>query len=312
MTVQDIDTPREPVITTYHGVEVTDDYQWLEDASSEWTRRWTEAQAARTEEYLSSLPDREALRRRAQAILAVESTSYAHPRGAGGRYFALKHQPPKQQSFLVALAALDALDSEQSWSTRTSSIRPGRRPSTGTSRLRTAGWSPCRCLRTAPRTAVCTSSTSPRVPRWSRRSLVSTAVRRAARWPGGATGRVSGTPGTRALTSAPPPTWGSSRTCGSTRLAGPSRTVVSCPACSPRTASRRTSSAPRRKGRGCSTGCSAATAASGSCSSATRPAVAGGRWPAWRTSAWTPPSPAMCCSSSPGSTRPTARCSAST
>lgn len=113
MTVHDVDTPREPVVMTYHGVQVTDDYQWLEDASSERTRNWTEAQAARTEEYLSSLPDREPLRRRAQEILAVESTSYAHPRGAGGRYFALKHQPPKQQSFLVGLAALDDLGSER-------------------------------------------------------------------------------------------------------------------------------------------------------------------------------------------------------
>ena len=113
MAAQDVDTARDTVTTTYHGVDVTDEYQWLEDAASERTRHWTEAQAAGTQEYLGSLPDREPIRRRADQILAVESTEYDRPRGAGGRFFALKHQPPKQQRFLVALASLDDVGSER-------------------------------------------------------------------------------------------------------------------------------------------------------------------------------------------------------
>ena len=111
-TWPDVDTPREPVVTTYHGTAVTDGYQWLEDASSQRTREWTDAQATRTEEWLSALPDREGIRRRLHEILAVESTTYGRPRGAGGRFFALKHQPPKQQPFLVTLDVVGVASGE--------------------------------------------------------------------------------------------------------------------------------------------------------------------------------------------------------
>ncbi len=108
-----IDTMRQPVTTTYHGVAVTDDYRWLEDASSEETQMWTKAQHERTMSYLSGLSSYGAIRRRAQEIIGAESTTYADLRFGGGTYFALKHQPPKQQSFLVAVADLDDARSER-------------------------------------------------------------------------------------------------------------------------------------------------------------------------------------------------------
>jgi prolyl oligopeptidase len=108
-----IETTRQPVTTTYHGVAVTDDYRWLEDASSEETQMWTKAQHERTMSYLTALPSYDAIRRRAQEIIGAESTSYAELRYGGGTYFALKHQPPKQQPFLVALADLDNAASER-------------------------------------------------------------------------------------------------------------------------------------------------------------------------------------------------------
>jgi prolyl oligopeptidase len=102
-----IDTPREPVIDTYHGVAVADEYQWLEDKESEATRRWTAAQDARTRGYLEALPFRDAIRRRLEEILKVESTSYDELSLGGSTYFALKTQPPRPQPFLVALDGLD-------------------------------------------------------------------------------------------------------------------------------------------------------------------------------------------------------------
>jgi prolyl oligopeptidase len=100
------ETKRVPLTTTYHGVEVTEDYRWLEDAGSEDTQAWTQAQHERTMAYLRSLPHYEDIRRRAEEILAADSTSYEDLRRGGATSFALKHQPPKQQPFIVTLADL--------------------------------------------------------------------------------------------------------------------------------------------------------------------------------------------------------------
>jgi prolyl oligopeptidase len=56
--------------------------------------------------YLRSLPSYDEIRRRAEEVLAADSTSYEDPRRAGDTYFALKFQPPRQQPFLVALTDL--------------------------------------------------------------------------------------------------------------------------------------------------------------------------------------------------------------
>jgi prolyl oligopeptidase len=111
-----VDTPRIAVSTTYHGVTVTEDYRWLEDATSEETKAWTAAQNARAGEFLESRPSRDAVRRRAEEIARAESVSwgrpsygmaYEGPRRAGAAYLVLKRQPPRQQPFLVALADLE-------------------------------------------------------------------------------------------------------------------------------------------------------------------------------------------------------------
>jgi prolyl oligopeptidase len=101
-----VETKRAPVATTYHGVEVTEDYRWLEDAGSAETQTWTEAQHERTMAYLRSLPSYEAIRRRAEEILKADSVSYTDLRRGGETYFALEHRPPKQQPFLIALPHL--------------------------------------------------------------------------------------------------------------------------------------------------------------------------------------------------------------
>jgi prolyl oligopeptidase len=98
-----IETVRQPMTTTYHGVDVTEDYRWLEDASSEETKTWTKAQHERTMSYLSALPSYGEIRRRAEQIVAADSTSYPTVKAGGDISLALKRQPPKQQPFLVAL-----------------------------------------------------------------------------------------------------------------------------------------------------------------------------------------------------------------
>ena len=108
-----VPTPREPVTTTYHGVEVTEQYRWLEDASSAETVRWTDAQQARTRAYLDAIPWRETLRGRVDQLLREERTSYEELASGGSTFFALKEQTPKQRPFLVALTDLDDTGTEQ-------------------------------------------------------------------------------------------------------------------------------------------------------------------------------------------------------
>ena len=61
--------PKHSVEDRYWGVSVSEDYRWLEDASSEETKLWTKAQHERTVSYLSSLPTYDETRRRVEEVL---------------------------------------------------------------------------------------------------------------------------------------------------------------------------------------------------------------------------------------------------
>jgi prolyl oligopeptidase len=98
---------RIPVTDTYHGVGVTEDYRWLEDASSEETIAWTKAQQQRTRAYFDGIGWRDALRARVEQMLKAETTTYKRLVSGAGTVFALKVQTPRQQPFLVALTDLD-------------------------------------------------------------------------------------------------------------------------------------------------------------------------------------------------------------
>jgi prolyl oligopeptidase len=101
-----VETVRRPVTHTYHGIDVTDDYEWLEDAASEDVSMWSKAQHERTIGYLAGLPFYDAIRRRVREVIAEETTSYLDLARGGDTYLARKHRPPKQQPFLVALTDL--------------------------------------------------------------------------------------------------------------------------------------------------------------------------------------------------------------
>jgi prolyl oligopeptidase len=99
--------PRIPVTDSFHGVDVTEDYRWLEDASSEETIAWTKAQQHRTAAYFGAIPWRDALRARVGQLLKSERAGYGRLVSGGTTFFALKVQTPRQQPFLVALTDLD-------------------------------------------------------------------------------------------------------------------------------------------------------------------------------------------------------------
>jgi prolyl oligopeptidase len=108
-----VQAPRVPVTDTFHGVDVTDEYRWLEDVTADETVAWTSAQQNRTAAYFGAVGWRAALRARVEQLLKFEKTAYLQLRPGGGRFFALKAQAPRQQPFLVALSDLDDVATER-------------------------------------------------------------------------------------------------------------------------------------------------------------------------------------------------------
>src|SRR5216117_379130 len=71
-------TPIRPVVDTYHGVQVTDPYRWLERWEDSEVKAWTEAQNTNTHAQLDALPFMAALRARVQAVGADAGPRWSH------------------------------------------------------------------------------------------------------------------------------------------------------------------------------------------------------------------------------------------
>ncbi|MGZ3474857.1 MAG: prolyl oligopeptidase family serine peptidase [Polyangiales bacterium] len=106
-------TAKKPVNDTHHGKTVVDDYRWLEDAKDPAVKQWSDAESAYTRKHLDALAGRDALRARLTELLSSASADHFGLHWAGGKLFALKDQPPKQQPFLVTLKSADDTASEK-------------------------------------------------------------------------------------------------------------------------------------------------------------------------------------------------------
>lgn len=106
-------TKKNPVIDAYHGVEVVDDYRWLEEAGSPAVRAWTDAQNKHSRAWLDGRSERAGIAAKLTAMYAKDTPSHTGLMSRPGRVFALKFQPPKQQRLLVSLASVDDLASEK-------------------------------------------------------------------------------------------------------------------------------------------------------------------------------------------------------
>jgi prolyl oligopeptidase len=97
------ETPRVPTRQTLHGVELKDDYRWLEDGRDPKVQAWSEAQNTRARAYLDALPGVEILRKRITDLRTKRPTSFGGLVHRPGGYFTLRYDPAKQQPDLVVL-----------------------------------------------------------------------------------------------------------------------------------------------------------------------------------------------------------------
>ena len=106
-------TRKAPVTDDYAGVQVRDDYRWLENGNDPAVQAWSEAQNAHARAVLDGLPGFDAIRERVRQIATFQSPSYGSLVRRGRWIFALKTAPPRQQPFLVVLESPDHPESEK-------------------------------------------------------------------------------------------------------------------------------------------------------------------------------------------------------
>jgi len=92
------------VVDVYHGVEVPDPYRWLEDAGSEETLAWVQAENELTASFLEG-PTRDALEARLTELWNFPK--YSLPVKEGGRYFFSKNDGLQDQPVFYVQDSLD-------------------------------------------------------------------------------------------------------------------------------------------------------------------------------------------------------------
>jgi prolyl oligopeptidase len=96
---------KRPVVDTYWGISVTDEYRWLEDWNDPAVKAWSEAQNAWARRHLDALPGVAALREEVTRLRSIAIPRYYALTAAGPSLFALVFEPPKQQSWLVVMTS---------------------------------------------------------------------------------------------------------------------------------------------------------------------------------------------------------------
>ena len=104
-------TEKKPVTDEYHGVQVVDEFRWLEDGDSAAVKAWTSAQNQYSRAWLDSRADRAQIESQLKALYAQDTPSHTGVVARHGLLFALKFQPPKQQRLLVTLTSPNDLAS---------------------------------------------------------------------------------------------------------------------------------------------------------------------------------------------------------
>ena len=93
------------VVDDYFGTKVADPYRWLENDTSAETAKWVKAQNEVTQDYLSHIPFRSALKNRLTQLVDYER--YGMPSKKHGRYIYSKNDGLQNQSVIYMQETLD-------------------------------------------------------------------------------------------------------------------------------------------------------------------------------------------------------------
>jgi len=99
------ETKKVDVVDNYFGVEVADPYRWLEDDTSEETKKWVEKQNEVTFDYLNSIPYRDDINERLTEIW--DYPRYGTPFWQEDKYFHFKNEGMQDHSVLYVQEGLD-------------------------------------------------------------------------------------------------------------------------------------------------------------------------------------------------------------
>src|SRR5262249_27510526 len=94
---------KHPVVQHYGDTAFTDNYQWLENAADPKVQAWVKEENALTRATLDAVPARAAIAAKLTALYKAPRLSYSRVIVRGGKLFALKSAPPKEQPQLVVL-----------------------------------------------------------------------------------------------------------------------------------------------------------------------------------------------------------------
>ncbi len=92
-------TKIEPVTDTLHGVEITDNYRWLEDGENPEVREWADKQDEYCRQYIKKYPDREKVHKRIEELMRIGYVD--NPAMAGGKYFYMKRGGDEEHPVLL-------------------------------------------------------------------------------------------------------------------------------------------------------------------------------------------------------------------
>lgn len=98
-------TRQSDQVDEYHGIKINDPYRWLEDANSDETKAWVEAQNQVTFGYLEQISVREKIKEQLTEVWNYEK--YGIPFKMGPRYFYYKNDGLQNHFVLYTLDSLD-------------------------------------------------------------------------------------------------------------------------------------------------------------------------------------------------------------